>query len=945
MSTRYDWTGSQALADPGTTDISFSLPAVTSLDEVSFYATHTYVSDLSVSIVAPSGTTHQIIYRVGGTLDDFGISAADADRTHLRDDAATRICDVSSAVAHSPGTFRPCKFYGGGSEETGVGSGYQDSPLSVFGPQDAGTWKLRFIDYEGGDTGIVYAASLFVTEPAQVSKNIPSELWTWEYQWIPSNDTNGGTWPTFKGATFRGGPVEGDLIVLSFAAYMASGNFSIAVGYDDGSFVDETGTWEVSSMHTDANFRGLTLWKFVTSAMEAQGEVAYQLTGMTNATDDARLYTTAWRGATDFIGPFRSASDGTTHTVSAVAAPDDVTPWTYFTDIFGTTTSSPTGSMFGTFIGSTENNSLGDSTNLDGSTYYTSTWNLTEAAGGATSSSSSFVSDVSIDAFFSSFEVLGTPPPSGGITSTFCETTPLVDDGTLDITFTVPESTGTITDLDIGFYITHTYDADLTIELIHPDGVTTCLLIDSEGSSGDDFGSSASESGYCVIASWWHETFLSDSSPPFVGTFGSANDDLLATFADMDATGDWILRITDTAADDTGSYICGRLNLYGVEGPIEDSITIDIENTHLDTSPPIIPLPASTSDFANWKFVLCNSSDLSSLGELKQARQKQLTIELNRPGSLSFTLPIADRDAYLVDPVRTCVLAYRDNILIWSGPVWIVAEKLIEEQVQVTCLGWSEILFHRLIQPSQAPVTYSSVDAGTIAQNLLAFANAQGQTPALAPSSTFISAGTTTASITRTITYTSLQNIGQAIQQLSDIENGFDFYITPGTRVMDIYYPRLGVDQTGILLGAGDVSIKGLAQVGRNIDASRMANRTWVVGAHETGFAEDTTSQSTYIMLEDTYQLTDVTDSTILAAYANAELAVRYLPLVFVEFDVFPAATFRMFRNFNIGDIIYISARKGRMQFTRQAARVFGATITIDDGGVERVSSIKTRLG
>lgn len=547
MSTRYDWTGSQALADPGTTDISFSLPAVTSLDEVSFYATHTYVSDLSVSIVAPDSTTHQIIYRVGGTLDDFGTSAADADRTHIRDDAATRICDVSSAVAHSPGTFKPCKYYGGGSEEpiVGGGSGYQDSPLSVFGSQDAGTWVVRFIDYEGGDTGIVHAVSLF---------------------------------------------------------------------------------------------------------------------------------------ATVYVAP-------------------------------------------------------------------------------------------------------------------------------------------------------------------------------------------------------------------------------------------------------------------------EDSITIDIENTHLDTDPPVIPLPPSTSDFANWKFVLCNSSDLSSLGELKQARQKQLTIELNRPGSLSFTLPIADRDAYLVDPVRTCVLAYRDNILIWSGPVWIVAEKLIEEQVQVTCLGWSEILFHRLIQPSQAPVTYSSVDAGTIAQNLLAFANAQGQTPALAPSSTFISAGTTTASITRTITYTSLQNIGQAIQQLSDIENGFDFYITPGTRVMDIYYPRLGVDQTGILLGAGDVSIKGLAQVGRNIDASRMANRTWVVGAHETGFAEDTTSQSTYIMLEDTYQLTDVTDSTILAAYANAELAVRYLPLVFVEFDVFPAATFRMFRNFNIGDIIYISARKGRMQFTRQAARVFGATITIDDGGVERVSSIKTRLG
>lgn len=371
-----------------------------------------------------------------------------------------------------------------------------------------------------------------------------------------------------------------------------------------------------------------------------------------------------------------------------------------------------------------------------------------------------------------------------------------------------------------------------------------------------------------------------------------------------------------------------------------DEITVNVDNSPLD-----IIVPEFGGEYGQWKFVLCLSSNLSSLGELRQARQKQIQLDLNRPGSLSFTFPIADPEAYLIEPVRTCVLAYRNGRLIWSGPVWTIEERILEEIMQVTCVGWFEILYHRLIQPDQAPAEYTATDAGLIAQNLLFLANATGQTPLDAPSSTFMVQGSTQSSINRDRIYQAYENIGQSIQQLADIENGIDYHVHPWNRTLDVFYPMMGEDRPGVVLGAGDVTIKGLAQVTRTIDSSRMANRVWVIGGNSAGFAEDVPSQSTFILMEEINQLNDVNNDTILAAYANAELAVKSNPLVFVNFDIFPTAQFQMFGDFVLGDIIYVSARKGRMQFTRQPARVFGATITVDDGGVERVSSIKTRLG
>jgi serine protease len=108
---------------------------------VGFNITHTYASDLRISLVSPKGTTLQLINRRPWTGGGSGYV-----RT-LMDDAAT----VSIASGTSPfvGSFRP------------------ESPLSGFdGESAAGTWKLVIEDGWLGDTGKLLNWALYITPAA-----------------------------------------------------------------------------------------------------------------------------------------------------------------------------------------------------------------------------------------------------------------------------------------------------------------------------------------------------------------------------------------------------------------------------------------------------------------------------------------------------------------------------------------------------------------------------------------------------------------------------------------------------------------------------------------------------------------------------------------------------------------------------------------------------------
>ncbi|MEX2141947.1 MAG: proprotein convertase P-domain-containing protein [Pirellulales bacterium] len=148
------------------------------------------------------------------------------------------------------------------------------------------------------------------------------------------------------------------------------------------------------------------------------------------------------------------------------------------------------------------------------------------------------------------------PPPGPGASATYASSNvpvALVDAdlvaGTLTATLSIPDSF-VVADVNVSVTLSHTFDADLAIQLISPDGTTVDLLSDV-GGDGDNF----------------NGTVLDDEAPtpialgdaPFAGRFAPL--ELLQAFDGQDAQGAWSLRITDNTAGDTGTLTAWSLTL------------------------------------------------------------------------------------------------------------------------------------------------------------------------------------------------------------------------------------------------------------------------------------------------------------------------------------------------------------------------------------------------
>ncbi|MFI5219269.1 MAG: PKD domain-containing protein [Bacteroidia bacterium] len=94
------------------------------------------------------------------------------------------------------------------------------------------------------------------------------------------------------------------------------------------------------------------------------------------------------------------------------------------------------------------------------------------------------------------------------------------------------------------FDITHTWDSDLEISLVSPDG-TTKVLIGGVGGDGDNFTSTC-------LANNGANGFIINGGAPFTGTFIPMNT-LNAFNNSQDPNGTWELHVDDTYAADTGS--------------------------------------------------------------------------------------------------------------------------------------------------------------------------------------------------------------------------------------------------------------------------------------------------------------------------------------------------------------------------------------------------------
>ena len=136
------------------------------------------------------------------------------------------------------------------------------------------------------------------------------------------------------------------------------------------------------------------------------------------------------------------------------------------------------------------------------------------------------------------------------------------DNATMTSTLTVPAS-GTITDVNAKLSLTHTFDGDLTLQLIAPTA-TTVLLSNRRGSSSDNYTN--------TIFDDQATTSIAAAAAPFTGTFKPEGS--LAILNGQAAAGSWQLSIQDSATADTGTLTSWSLTIASTTPPTCTSCSV-----------------------------------------------------------------------------------------------------------------------------------------------------------------------------------------------------------------------------------------------------------------------------------------------------------------------------------------------------------------------------------
>ncbi len=113
----------------------------------------------------------------------------------------------------------------------------------------------------------------------------------------------------------------------------------------------------------------------------------------------------------------------------------------------------------------------------------------------------------------------------------------------------------------VALYITHTFDADLLLQLIAPDG-TTCTLSANNGGGGQNYGAACASDSQRTIFDDTALQSISSGQAPFVGVFQPQTPlSVFAAKAGTNVNGTWTLRATDQGFFDTGTIQCWSLFL------------------------------------------------------------------------------------------------------------------------------------------------------------------------------------------------------------------------------------------------------------------------------------------------------------------------------------------------------------------------------------------------
>ncbi|HUJ71596.1 MAG TPA: proprotein convertase P-domain-containing protein [Verrucomicrobiae bacterium] len=145
---------------------------------------------------------------------------------------------------------------------------------------------------------------------------------------------------------------------------------------------------------------------------------------------------------------------------------------------------------------------------------------------------------------------------SGGESVAIPDNTPVGITNSINVT-----ATGAVSHVTVSLRINHTYEGDLQMYLIHPDGTMVELKAADPAGSGANFGSGATDcTGTFTVFDDSATTPIASGFAPFtLGPYKPAQP--LSTVNGKPAQGAWKLYIEDTGPGDTGTLYCWQLQI------------------------------------------------------------------------------------------------------------------------------------------------------------------------------------------------------------------------------------------------------------------------------------------------------------------------------------------------------------------------------------------------
>lgn len=307
--------------------------------------------------------------------------------------------------------------------------------------------------------------------------------------------------------------------------------------------------------------------------------------------------------------------------------------------------------------------------------------------------------------------------------------------------------------------------------------------------------------------------------------------------------------------------------------------------------------------------------------------------ELNGPGSFEGTIdadhPKAVRN--VVSPGARFIYVLRNGVPVWGGIIWVVRNKggVLEIQAQGI---WSYFRRRRI----RWDATFTATDQFTIAQSLM-------NTAATQPGAISVTVPATTSGVVRDRSFFALERkqLGEAVEQLAAVENGFDFEIVTSlsgatfTNDVVFHYPRQGRRLSAVW----DVSVH-VTLDEWEVDASAAANSISGLGSGDGDAAlvldaADPAKLTEYPLLEDTASFKDVVERSTLEAHTRAELTRRSSPTALPGLTLLPTAETTV-GSFVVGDEVNLRGTRGWSELDGWY-RIVGYEVSVSDEGDEKI--------